>query len=79
MVGSAVAFTLTTVSACGSCGENGKEPGAGEAKAENSAEPSSIRPFRVRWDGGRRLRPHRRAPGGDTLFVEDAGSTEHDL
>jgi hypothetical protein len=78
--GFALSCASATLSACGSCGDKAKDKGSEEANTESSAEPdpTGIRPFRVRWDGGRRLRPHRRAPNGDSLFPDDAGSMEHD-
>lgn len=77
----AFSFALA-MSGCGSCGGSDKEKDKGTVAASESsaeADPSAIKPFRVRWDGGRRIRPHRRGFGdAAALGPEDAGSTEHD-
>src|SRR5262245_39934953 len=68
LVGAALVVVSSALglSACGSCGSGDKDKDKGStAAAESSgeADPNGIKPFRVRWDGGRRIRPHRR--GGD--------------
>jgi hypothetical protein len=73
LFGAVMVVALGPLAACGSCGES-KNGDKGE-----EPDPSSARPFNVRWDGGRRFRPHRRGSeaGAAPVVVDDAGG-QHD-